>query len=59
MYSTVLCYRMDKTVSKHIKVGQTTLNGVAALDSCKETALGWIERVPMGFRQDFASIFMF
>ena len=35
MYSTVLCYRMDKTGAKPIKMDQMTLNGVAALDTCK------------------------
>ena len=32
MYSTALCYRMNKTISKAIKMGQMIMNGVAALD---------------------------
>ena len=49
MYLTVSNFRMDKTESKPIKMGQMTLNGVAALYSWKQTALRWIERIRMSF----------
>ena len=49
MYLTVSNFRMDKTKSKPIKVGQMTLNGVAALYNWEQTALVWIERIPMIF----------
>ena len=34
---------------KPIKMGQIILNGVAALYNWEQTALAWIERIPMKF----------
>ena len=45
MYSTVLSYWMNKTVSKLVKMGQNTLNGVALLHNGNITALGLIGRI--------------
>ena len=51
MYSTVLCYRMNKTVSKLIKMGQNTLNGVAPLHNGNLTALWFIGRILITFKR--------
>ena len=51
MYSAVLCYQMNKTVSKLIKMGQNTLNGVALLHNGNITALGLIGRNLITFKR--------
>ena len=51
MYSTVLCYQMNKTVSKLIKMGQNTLNGVALLHNGNLTALWFIGRILITFKR--------
>ena len=49
MYPTVLCSRMNNTMSKLVKLCQMVLNSVAALYSWNLTALVWIERISMSF----------
>ena len=51
MYSTVLCYQINKTVSKLIKMGQNTLNGVAPLHNGNLTALWFIGRILITFKR--------
>ena len=51
MYSTVLGYWMNKTVSKLVKMSQNTLNGVALLHNGIITALGLIGRILITFKR--------